>query len=37
MGLSHEMDLAFHDMYGKLGLNKGRGQFLNFSAVQMIL
>ncbi len=35
-GLSHEMDLAFDDMYD-LGLNRGRGQFLNFLAAQMIL
>jgi hypothetical protein len=29
-GLSHEMDLAFDDMYGYwlvLGLNRGRGNF----------
>jgi hypothetical protein len=34
------MDLAFDDMYGYglvLGLNIGRGQFLNFLAAQMIL
>jgi hypothetical protein len=29
-GLSHEMDLAFDDMYGFSGLNRGRGHFLNF-------
>ncbi len=31
-GLVHEMDLAFEDMHGQLvlGLNRGRGQFLNF-------
>jgi|LakMenE18May11ns_1017448.scaffolds.fasta_scaffold8332402_1 hypothetical protein len=29
-GLSHEMNLAFEDMHGQLGLNRGRGQFLNF-------
>ncbi len=39
-GLSHEMDLAFDDMYGYwlvLGLNRGRGQFSNILASQMIL
>ncbi len=37
-GLSHEMDLAFDDMYGSvLGLNRGRGQFLNFVGAPMIL
>jgi hypothetical protein len=32
-GLSYEMDLAFDDMHGHwsvIGLNWGRGQFLNF-------
>ncbi len=36
-GLSHEMDLAFGDIWLVLGLNRGRGQFLNFLADQMIL
>ncbi len=35
-GLFHELDLAFDDVWLVLGLNRGRGQFLNFLAVQMI-
>jgi len=38
-GLSHEMDLAFDDMYGwlVLGLLRGRSQFLSFLGAPMIL
>jgi hypothetical protein len=35
-GLSHEMDFVFDDMHG-LGLNRGRGQFLNCLGAPMIL
>ncbi len=35
-GLSHEMDLAFDDVWLVLGLNKGRGHFLNFSVQKCI-
>ncbi len=38
--LSHEMNLALDDMHAArsgLGLNKGRGQFLNFLGAPTIL
>ncbi len=38
-GLSHEIDLAFEDVPGTwsvVGLNRGRGQYLNFLGTPMI-
>jgi hypothetical protein len=38
-GLPHKMDLAFDDIYTvvSLGLKRGRGHFLNFLCIPMIL
>jgi hypothetical protein len=38
-GLAHEIDLAFDDILYmiSLSLNRGRGHFLNFGGVQLIL
>jgi hypothetical protein len=35
-GLSHEIDLAFDDMVGYLGLNRRRGYFLNLGAPMIL-
>jgi hypothetical protein len=35
-GQSHEIDLIFFYKFTELGLNKGRGMFLNFSEVCLI-
>ncbi len=36
-GVSHEMDLAFDDMYGQFLAWTGDGLFLNFLGAPMIL